>query len=420
MPDRAVTTSRSLVTLALLATVAALSYIDRQVFTVLMESIKADLALNDTVLGLLSGASFALFYVIAAFPLARYSDRGDRPLVVAACVSVWSAATALSGLAVNAWHLAIARIGVASAEAGGGPASLSLLTEIFPRERRTMILGVMLSANSIGISGGLAIGGWLALHFEWRTVFIIVGLPGLIVGLLVWLFCAEPRRARAARGEPPITGPRLGDVVRTIVASPSLRWVALMLLCVPITGFGFLMWSPSFFQRVHHLSIAETGAWLGGATLLGLVAGNLFAGWVGDRFGKGDPSFNGKFAAVGLVASFPFAVGFALSASATVSLLCFVGVKFLMTLHLAPIQALCFAQVPITMRAMMSATIGMVITLAGVGLGTAIVGALSDGLRETWGEESLRYSLLLVSGGLLLGAIGAWRAGVTAKPIHQD
>jgi MFS family permease len=111
------------ITLALLFIVAVLSYVDRQVLTVLMEVIKKDLKLTDTVLGLLSGVSFAIFYVAAAFPIARYSDRGDRRLVIAVCVSVWSVATALCGAALNARHLALARIGVASAEAGAGPAS---------------------------------------------------------------------------------------------------------------------------------------------------------------------------------------------------------------------------------------------------------------------------------------------------------
>ena len=122
-PPATAVVSRRWVTLALLSIVCALSYIDRQVLTVLMEVIKQDLKLSDTVLGLLSGASFAIFYVVAGFPIARYADRGDRRLVIAVCVSIWSAATALCGLAQNAWQMVFARIFVASGVAGAGPAS---------------------------------------------------------------------------------------------------------------------------------------------------------------------------------------------------------------------------------------------------------------------------------------------------------
>ena len=408
--------ARQHLTLALLCVVAALSYIDRQVLTVLMEAIKADLVLTDTVLGLLSGFSFAIFYVFAGFPIARYADRGDRRLVIALCVAVWSAATAACGLAQNAWHMALARIGVAAGEAGAGPAGYSLATEIYPIDRRVTVISILLAANSIGLAAGLALTGWLATMFNWREVFFIVGIPGLGIALAVWLFAAEPRRGR---GDVVATAPgiSLGDVFAVMARSTSLRWVALLLVAVPIAGFGFLIWSPSFFQRVHHLSVEQTGYWLGAATLLGLVFGNLAAGWLGDRYGKDNPRFNGALAAGGLLAAFPFAITFVLAAHVRVSLAAFAALKFLMTLHLGPIMALCFAQVPKAMRAMMSATINMMISLAGIGLGAFLVGRLSDTFQQRYGDLSLRYSLLVICLGLLVGAGAAYMAARTAKPL---
>jgi predicted MFS family arabinose efflux permease len=411
-----VSSGRRHLTLGLLVIVAILSYVDRQVFTLFQDDIKAELGLDDGQLGLLTGIAFAAFYAIAAFPIARYADRGDRRLVIAVCVSIWSAATALSAFAFNFWQMLLARIGLAAAEAGAGPAGLSLLTDIFPKERRTTVIAVLLAANAVGLSGGLALAGWLSQWYDWRTVFLIVGLPGIGVGLLVYLLAAEPRR-RGVAGPRTIQQTSLGEVLRTMASNPSLRWVGLLLCTVPVTGFAFILWGASFFQRVHEMDKTETGFWLGGAMAAGLVIGNLVAGWVSDRYGKANPRFNGWFAGAGLLISFPFGVGFALASDPYVALACFVVVKFMMTLHLGPIISLCFAQVPVEMRAMMSATINMFIGLAGVGLGGTIAGYLSKAFTPAYGVLSLQPALAIMSGCLLVGGAAAIMAGRTARPL---
>ena len=405
-------------TFGLLVLVAIVSYVDRQIFTLFQDDIKAELGLSDGQLGLLTGMSFALFYALAAFPIARYADRGDRRMTIALCVIVWSAATALCGLAQNFWQLILARIGLAAGEAGAGPAGTSLLTEIFPIERRNLIIGGMLAANAVGLSGGLALGGWLSQYYDWRAVFLILGLPGIGLGLVVWVLAAEPRRGKDGIVAPPKVP--LGEVLRTMAASTSLRWVALLLSMVPLTGFAFILWGASFFQRVHGMTKTETGFWLGGAMAIGLVIGNLLAGWVADRYGKANPRFNGWFAGLGLIAAFPFGVGFALTSDPYVALACFVVVKFMMTLHLGPIMTLCYAQVPVAMRAMMAATIGMFIGLAGVGVGGTVAGFVSQAFSATYGDKSLQPSLALISGCLLVGGIAAIMAGRTARPLPEQ
>lgn len=408
------TLARRWATLALVLVVAALSYVDRQVFTLFMESIKRDLVLTDRALGLLTGLTFALFYALAAFPIARYADHGDRPRVIASCVVIWSIATAACGLATGFWQMALARVGLAAGEAGAGPAGQSLVTDVFPPERRVTVLSSILAASSLGLSGGLALGGWLSTMFGWREIFLLVGLPGIAIGALVWLFAIEPRRA----GPGHATATPLGSlsVLRTMMAVPSLCWIGLSVTAVPMTGMGYLLWSPVFFQRVHGFSVAETGFWLGGATLVGLVAGNLVAGWLGDRFGRDDPRFNGRLAGISLVLSLPFALTFALAGDRYVALASFLVMKFLMTLYLGPTIALAFAQMPASMRAMTAATINMFIGIAGTGLGGFLVGALSDAFAA-YGAASLRYSLAVISVGLLAGGFGGWRAGATARPL---
>lgn len=405
-------------TFGLMFLVAILSYVDRQIFTLFQDDIKLELGLNDGQLGLLTGMSFALFYAVAAFPIARYADRGDRRLVVALCVMVWSAATALCGVANSFWQMVLARIGLAAGEAGAGPASISLLTEIFPPERRTIVISSMLAASAIGISAGLWLAGWLSQYFDWRTVFLIVGLPGILLGLAVWLLSSEPRRGSGDLVVPP---PQIGMMVvmRTMASGVSLRWVGLLLMMVPVTGFAFIIWGASFFQRVHGMSKAETGFWLGTAMAVGLVLGNLMAGWVADKYGKDNPRFNGWFAGLGLLAAFPMALLFIWSPNPYVALAAFVGMKFVMTLHLGPIIALSFAQVPVAMRAMMSATINMIIGLAGTGIGGTLTGILSQAFAVSHGEMSLRPAMTVLSVCLIVGGIAAIMAGRTAKPLEE-
>lgn len=412
-------TARRNVTYVLLFLVAILSYVDRQIFTLFQDDIKLELGLDDGQLGLLTGLSFAAFYTLAAFPIARYSDRGDRRLVIALSVIVWSAATVVCGATQNFWQMMLARIGLAAGEAGAGPASNSLLVEIFPIERRALVISSILAASSIGLSGGLWLAGWLSQFYGWRMVFFIVGAPGILLGAAVWLISVEPRRGKGDLVVPP---KQIGvaAVLATMWGNISLRWVGLLLAMVPITGFSFIIWGASFFQRVHGMSKAETGFWLGGAMAIGLVVGNVMAGWVADKYGKDNLSFNGWFAGLGLLTAFPFALFFALTSNPYVALACFVGVKFMMTLHLGPIIALCFAQVPVAMRAIMSATITMFIGLAGTGIGGTLAGFLSKAYEPSFGRLSLQPALATLSICLLIGGIAAIMAGRTAKPLAVE
>lgn len=411
---------RHWVTLGLISVVFALSYIDRLVFSVFQKQIGEDLNLSDAQIGAISGSTFALFYILAAFPIARYADRGNRKLVISLCVGLWSAATAACSLAMSGLQMGIVRIGLAAGEGGAGPAAQSLLLAIFPKERRTLVLSALLAASSLGLGLGGVIAGQLSKSYTWRETFVIVGLPGLLVALAVWLWVYEPRLTGDASqsSEPEPDQPKFLAQIRSYAALTSVRWAVLAIVCISATGFPFLVWSHDFYQTVHHFTPTQSGSALFIPITGGLVLGNLLAGWAGDRWGGKNPRVLGYIAALGVFAAFPFALLTAQSHSATLSLAAFFAFHVFITLHLGPLQALCFAQIPANSRAVFSATIYTIITLCGIGIGTFLLGAVSTYFKAEFGTLSLRYAYTAMAFPMLLGCLAATMAARTARPIE--
>ncbi len=169
----------------MLTLVYAFNFVDRQVVVILQEQIRADLGLMDWQLGLLSGFVFAVFYSVLGLPIAHLSESVGRKRVVATALAFWSIMTALSGAAQNFIHLLILRIGVGVGEAGGSPPSHSMISDIFPLRRRALALSIFSMGVYIGYLFAYGFGGWVAESLGWRTTFIVVGLPGIFVAVLV-------------------------------------------------------------------------------------------------------------------------------------------------------------------------------------------------------------------------------------------
>ncbi|MDG1001444.1 MAG: MFS transporter, partial [Pseudomonadales bacterium] len=180
--------------LGLLTIVYSFNFIDRQLLSILQESIKEELLLSDSQLGLLTGFAFAVFYVTAGIPIARFADRSNRRNIIAFSVGLWSLMTALSGLVQNYAQLLIARIGVGVGEAGGSPPSHSIISDIFPVESRASAISFYSTGVNLGILFGFLLGGWLNEFFGWRTAFFVVGAPGIIIAIIVRFTLKEPIR----------------------------------------------------------------------------------------------------------------------------------------------------------------------------------------------------------------------------------
>ena len=180
--------------LVILTLVYTFNFIDRQLLSILQEAIKADLVLSDAQLGLLTGFAFAMFYVTAGVPIARLADRSNRKNIVAASVGLWSFMTTVSGFVQNYTQLLLARIGVGIGEAGGSPPSHSIVSDIYPKEQRASALSFYSTGVNLGIMFGFLFGGWLNEFFGWRVAFLVVGIPGIILGGVVYATVPEPVR----------------------------------------------------------------------------------------------------------------------------------------------------------------------------------------------------------------------------------
>ena len=202
----------------LLMVVYIFNFIDRQILVILQESIKTDLGLSDSQLGLLSGTAFAVFYVFCGIPIARWADRYNRVNIVSAAVVVWSGMTALCGFAGSYLQLFLARLGVGVGEAGGSPPSHSIISDYFPHEQRGRAMSVYSAGVYIGILVGFLAGGWIGQYFGWRIAFLVVGLPGVLLGILVKLTLREPKRGGLDKAEVP------DDAERSLLIDVAKLW----------------------------------------------------------------------------------------------------------------------------------------------------------------------------------------------------
>ena len=403
--------------LGILSVVYAFNLLDRQILSMLLVPIKQDLGISDTALGFLTGTSFALFYATAGIPIARWADRGTRTHVIAIGLALWSVATAASGLARTFCHLALARVLVGVGEAAGSPPAHSLIADYFPPERRARSIALYTMGASVGIGLGYALGGWLSESVGWRMSFLIVGLPGVALALVVRFVMVEPPRGviegRSADGEqPPIS-----VALRTLMQIRTYRQIAIATALYNLASYGFMMWIPTFLTRVHDMGRSESGAWLGliagGCGLTGAYCG----GWLADYGAKRDRRWLVWLPACAGILTTPFIFAFLLVDSGEAALLCYAPIAFLSASWSAPTYAVVQGLVSLRMRAMASAVLLFILNLIGLGLGPQFVGILNDVLDSRYGAEAIRYSLLVIGMGKAWGAVHSFLA---ARSLNAD
>lgn len=381
--------------LTLLTGVYVFSYIDRKIIFIVQEPIKAEFGLSDAQLGFLTGFVFMLFYAAFGIPFARWADTGVRRTVVAVAIGAWSVMTMLSGVAQTYTQLLLTRIGVAVGESGSSPPSHSMISDIFPLERRGRAMSMYTAGIYIGVLVAFALGGWISESFGWRTAFLVVGAPGLLMALLVRTTLEEPRRGMADRLERVEPAPALGEVLRMLWSRRSFRYLVAGATMSAFFTNNLIGWMPSFLIRSHGMAIGEVGLWL--ALILGIAggAGAFAGGWLGDRLGLRDRRWYVLVPAAALGLALPFTLATFIVSSESLSLAAYCVPVLVSGMYAGPAIAMTHAMVSSRARAMASAVFFFIQNLIGLGLGPLLVGALSDRLAPAYGAESLRYSLLV-------------------------
>jgi len=405
----------------------ALSFIDRQILSLLVPFIKADLKINDTLVGLLAGTAFAVFYAVMGLPLGRVADSANRRNLIAIAIAFWSLFTAGCALARSYTTLFLARVGVGVGEAGLNPASFSILADLFPKERLGAALSVFYIGNLLGSGLALIVGGTvvqavtrqpevtlpiLGAIASWRLTFLILGLPGLLFALLA-LTVKEPVRKNLARTSTGVTKLSIAQVFAEIRS----RWQSVLGISVGFVfqaacNYGFSLWVPQYFLRVHGWTIGQTGRALGIMILLYGCAGLYCGGWLSERWQKRGmvdaPLRVGIPCALGILV---FLVPAMLMPNAAASLALIGPGFFCMVLPMGTAGAALQLIFPNQVRAQVSALYLFILNLGGLSLGPLMPGVFADYLFKDPKMIGAGLSLTMaISGILMLIIISATRA----------
>ena len=399
--------------LVLLTIIATFNYLDRYVLGMAMEPIKQELQLNDTQLGFLSGIAFAFFYAVAGIPIARWADWGNRKTIVTLTTGLFSAMVALCGLVANFAQLLLARVGVAVGEAGCLPPAQSLISDFFDRSERPGAMAIYWMCGPFSILIGFLAGGWLVENFGWRIAFFVIGVPGILLALLANCYLREPRLDRDTVEVD--KKPTLRAVLTTLWRQRSFRSIVLAFCVSYFFSMGIIQWLPSFFVRSHGMSVSELGVWLAFAWgVFGLI-GAYLGGVLPARYAPRKESLHMRGVAIAFAIGSLFFMLVYLSSDRYIALMCLAIVATLFSLINGAIFSAIQSLVDERMRSVALASIFLWSNLIGVGLGPLAVGALSDVLAPTLGQESLRYALVAFSPGYLWVAYYYWRAGDTIE-----
>lgn len=390
-----------------------LSLLDQGVVTLVLESIKQDLHVTDTQLGVLTGIAFGLFYATLALPVARWADRGNRVTITSIALALWGATVMLPMFVVNFTQLLLARMAAAVGASGCMPPSYSLVGDYYPAPvERTRAMAVYMLANPLSYLLSFGLGGWLSDAYGWRATFFAIGFPGLLVALLLKTTVVEPR-TRFDDGAPamPLHPPRLLDVLKTLWRQHSTRHILFALIIIYIIGLGTLPWYAAFMMRSHHMGTTEIGLWFGVILGLGGMIGAVLGGYIVGRWFPRDERAQMRFVAVTIASLVPCFASFLLLQDKLPSLVALTVLMIIWNLYVGPTFALLQRLVADEMRATTLAAVMLVCNLIGMGVGPQTVGILSDFLHPVVGADSLRYAILIVSSTALWGAFHFWRVG---------
>jgi predicted MFS family arabinose efflux permease len=404
--------------LVVLTAVSLLSVADRLILSILLGDIKAEFALSDTQLGLLTGFAFTFFYVLFGMPIARFADRSNRKNIIAVAVAAWSLMTALCGAAVGFWSLFLARMGVGVGEAGGTGSGGSIISDYFHRHEMSWAMGILTLGSTLGTAAGLMVGGYFSDLLGWRMAFLALGIPGILLGLIVFFSVKEPKRGRlyAEQAGPDLKLPFVATLRQLARNKVYVRTTLAYGLQIVI-GYGFASWMAEIMGRQFEISTGDRGFYLGLAFILGGIPGPLLGGWLADRLAKRNPKWRAWLSTLSVLGCLPI---YALSVTSTSfwSFLALFALGYMIYLVMqAPTLALLQLAVPPSQRAFGVSVALVFNNVLGQAIGAFIIGMMSDSLAPTYGPLSLGYAVLTTS--IIFGVPAALAYLWTAAAIDR-
>jgi len=399
------------VAVGVLFLVNVVNYTDRMVLSVLIEPIKAEFALSDTQIGVLTGFAFAIFYAIAGVGVARLADRVNRIRLISVLLVVWSAMTALTATAGSFWHLFAARIGVGVGESAVIPTSNAVITDYFPIDRRSGPLAIFTAGATVGITLGLAMGGWVGDHFGWRWAFVVAGAPGLLLAVLVRLILREPARGHSDGVVRETDRRGLLAVLADLARNRTYIFVVLGACFFNFILFGVTNWMPPYLVRRFGMSLTEVGAYFGTALGLGGAAGAVLGGFVANRLARRNLAWMVWIPTGTMILSFPLYELAVFAPSPWVAIWLVFAVNVIGGMAFGPVVAAILSVVRPENRATGSSIYGFAASIIGIGAAPFIVGVLSDWLSpRLGGATALQYALALTIPLAMAGAACYWLA----------
>ncbi len=371
----------------------ALATIDAKLPFILVESLKHDLHLSDTQIGLITGPAFSLTYAISAIPIAKLSDRHVRVRIIAGAISVWSTLTALGGFATGMTTLMLSRVGVAIGEAALTPAAHSIIADYVAPASRPKAIAIYSLGLAVGAFLALSLGGYLSDLLGWRTTLFIIGATGILLALLVVTTIREPKRT------PSVSKQELpkGDIL-SLLRNNTVRNLLLGGTILGISSGAMNSWGPAYIMRTFHLSAAETGASYGavagGVAILGILCGGFIGGWMARR----EPRSAFYLLALSFIVAMLAQMASLLTDSYPLFLVLTGASIFLVAFYIAPTFATVQSIVDSSARSFAAAVMLFCINGVGLASGAFVGGLLSDLFAPYSGANSLKIALLILSG----------------------
>ncbi|MDB5732482.1 MAG: major facilitator superfamily 1 [Variovorax sp.] len=403
-------------TLLILTLLAALAFMDRQILAVLIQPVKLEFGLSDLQIGLVTGLGFALTFGLLGVPLGRLADRRERRSLVAWCRGAGGLLAALGGASGGFWSLMFTRGGGALSDAGGTPASMSMLADLYPPAQRSRAMSVLSAGSSLGALMALVLGAWLAQHHGWRVTVVVAGSGSLLLALLLHWSVREPLRVVTAQASQAAADAPQRGAMAAIWAEPVTRWLIVGAACTLLAAYSFGAWNIALMVRHHGLSLQDAG-WISGAAALSSIVGGLISGSLTDRLARRDLRWQLGVPVLGLGLALLCGLAYLLLPAGALlpATLLMVVFSFFLPWWVAPTYAALSLVVPSQRRATANAMVLLAGAIVGNGMGPVLTGWLSDVLSARLGGDSLRYAMLgMVS--MLLPAMLAFARALRAYP----